>query len=156
MHEAVVDRPVVGLQIDHLGLEGVEPNAPRAVGERHRFAVLQEERAFVFRLPLGEFEEGPVVEDVAVLVDLQEAGAIVVVGRLHHSLHVLRVAVHGARHERGVGPQGDGNGVEGAVERAVGRALRDGARVGGGAVLPLREAVNLVVEEQDLRVEVAA
>ena len=40
VHETVVDRPVAGLQVDHLGLEGIEPYALPPLVERHRLAVL--------------------------------------------------------------------------------------------------------------------
>ena len=67
--------------------------------------------------------EGPVVEDVAVLVDLDEGGAVVVMGPAEHLLHVLAVHVVGAGHERGLGPEGQGDGVEGRLERSEGGRL---------------------------------
>ena len=47
----------------------------------------------------GDLLEGAVVEDVAVLVDLDERGALVVVGAPEDLLHVLAVHVVGAGHE---------------------------------------------------------
>ena len=53
----------------------------------------------------GERLERAVVEDVAVLVDLDERGAVVVVRPPEDLHHVLAVHVVGAGHERGLGPE---------------------------------------------------
>ena len=49
--------------------------------------------------------EGAVVEHVAVLVDLDEGGALVVVGPAERLLHVLAVHVVGAGDERRLGAE---------------------------------------------------
>src|SRR5690606_21537655 len=154
-HEAVARRGAVG-EVETHEAAAVESEALRAVGVDERPAVLDEHRPRRLRVALGEFEEGPVVEDVAVLVNLDEGGAPVGVRAAEHGLHVLRVAVEGAGDEGGVGAEGDGGGVEGVVERAVGRAPRHLPLLARRAVLPLGEAVDLVVEEDELAVEVAA
>ena len=101
-------------------------------------------------------KKAPVVEDVAVLVDFQERGASVAVRPAHHRLHVLGIAVHRTGDERCICAECKRHGIERMVDRPVGRTLRDFALLRGGAVLPLRQAVYLVIEQQDLHVYVAA
>ena len=79
----------------------------------------------------GDLLEGAVVEDVAVLVDLDEGGARWVVGPPEGLHHVLAVHVVGARHEGGLGPERQAQGVEGLLERAEGRRLGDLGHLGG-------------------------
>ena len=72
--------------------------------------------------------EGAVVEDVAVLVDLDEGRALVVVGPAEHLHHVLAVHVVGAGHEVASAPRARLIGLNGVVERAERRRLGDLAR----------------------------
>ena len=100
--------------------------------------------------------EGAVVEDVAVLVDLDERGALVGVGPAEGLHHVLAVHVVGPGHEGGLGAEGQAERVERVVERAERRRLGDLAHLRGRRVLALGQAVDLVVEQQDGDVHVAA
>ena len=72
--------------------------------------------------------ERAVVEDVAVLVHLDERGALVLVRPPEHLDHVLAVHVVGAGDERRLGAERDRDRVERVVERAERRRLRDLAR----------------------------
>ena len=77
-----------------------------AVGaEADRLAVAQRDQHVVAHLLAGDRLEGAVVEDVAVLVDLDERRALVVVGPPERLHHVLAVHVVGAGHERGLGAE---------------------------------------------------
>ena len=100
--------------------------------------------------------EGTVVEDVAVLVDLHEGRAPVLMGPPEGLHHVLAVHVMGPGHEAGLRPQGQAHRVEGEVDRAERRRLGYLPLLARGRVLALGESVDLVVEQQDRKVDVAA
>ena len=100
--------------------------------------------------------ERAVVEDVAVLVHLDERRAAVLVGPREHLGHVLAVHVVRAGDERRLRAERDRDRVERVVERAERRRLRDLAHLARRRVLALGEAVDLVVEHEDLHVHVAA
>ncbi len=118
--------------------------------------MLQADDGLLGPLPVLEGVEGPVVEDVAVLVDLHQRRAVVVGGLPQDLGEVLAVGVDRAGHEGGLGAEREGDRVEGRVQGAHGGGLGDLARLAGGGVLALGQAVDPVVEEQDLQVDVAA
>ena len=105
-------------------------------------------------LLLAHEVEGVVVVDVAVLEDLDESRAAVPSGRAEHLGQPLLVRVDRARDERRLGSDRNRQRVERVVERPHRRRLRHLAELGGRRVLPLRQTVDLVVEEQDLEVDV--
>jgi hypothetical protein len=96
-----------------------------------------------------------VVEDVAVLVDLDERRPLVRCGLAEHLRQVSLVDVEGSRDERRARSDCDRERVERVVERAEGRRLRHLAALARRRVLALREPVDLVVEEEDLYRDVA-
>jgi hypothetical protein len=65
----------------------------RAFAEDQRLAVLENERVLGLAILLREVAERAVVEDVAVLEDLDERAALVRVRALHDLLQVLRLDV---------------------------------------------------------------
>ena len=73
--------------------------------EADRLAVLEGDEHVGPHLLAGDGLEGAVVEDVAVLEDLDERRALVVVGGPEGLDHVLAVEVVGAGHERGLGAE---------------------------------------------------
>ena len=75
---------------------------------------------------------------------------------LERRLQVRLEDVHRARDERGLGAERERERVERPVDRAVRRRLRLLADLGRRRVLALGQAVDLVVEEQDLQAHVAA
>ena len=77
-------------------------------------------------------------------------------GALEDLAHVLDVRVHRAGDEGRLGRERHAQRVEGPVERPDGGGLGDLALLRGRGVLPLRQPVDPVVEEQDLEVDVAA
>ena len=93
--------------------------------ERDRLAVHEVDHHLVAGLLLGDLVELAVVEDVAVLVDLDERRAVVVVGGAERLDHVLAVEVVGAGDEAGLGAERDGERVERRVDRAHRRRLGD-------------------------------
>ena len=46
--------------------------------------------------------------------------------------------------------------VEGLLNRSVGRGLGDSPELGGWAILPLGQTIDLVVEQQDVDINVSA
>ena len=104
---------------------------------------------------LGEAGEDVVVIDDAILVDFDEARAAVRVRGLEHVGQVL-VHVDAAGDEPRARTQRERAGRHRPVDRAErgrGRARADAA---GRRILALGQAVDLIVEQQDLAVEVAA
>ena len=107
-------------------------------------------------LLLPEQVERAVVEHVAVLVDLDER-APPVGGRLaQHLREVLAVVVHRPRDERRLRAEGQRDRIERVVHRAERGRLGDLALLRGWRVLALGQAVDLVVEQEDLQVHVPA
>ncbi len=143
--------------MNHFGERAVHADALLAVlAEDHGLAVLQVEHVVGADGALGEGVEGSVVEDVAVLVDLDEGDALVAGGGVDDRAEVLHVDVDGARDEGRLGRDGERGGVDRVVDHAHRRGLGLLAELAGRAVLPLRQAVDAVVEEDVVDVEVAA
>src|SRR5947209_9287676 len=110
----------------------VHDHAPLPVGpEPHRLAVHERDQHVLAGLAGGDLLEGAVVEDVAVLVDLDEAGTPVVVGPPERLHHVGAVEVVGAGYERRLGAEGQADGVEGMVYRTERGGLGDLALLAG-------------------------
>ena len=126
------------------------------LAEADRLAGLEHDHVVLARLLLAHGVEGAVVEDVAVLVDLDERRALVLGGGAQDLSHMAAVGVHRARHERGLRAERERERVERVVLRAEGRGLRHLALLRGWRVLALGQAVDLVVEEQDLERDVPA
>ena len=76
--------------------------------------------------------------------------------RGQHRRQVLAVGVDGAGHERRLGAERQRDRVERVVDRAHRRGLGDLAGLRRRRVLPLRQAVDAVVEQHDRHVDVAA
>ena len=72
-----------------------------------------------------------------------------------HRGEVLTIGVDGARDEGGLRAQGERNRVERMIDRTERCRLRDRAGQRGGGVLPLCQAIDPVVEQQDGQVHIA-
>src|SRR5690625_2114519 len=89
-------------QLNPLRSESIQTNTPLLLGaEQQWFTLLQIVGLTRSRFLIGEQFKCAVVEDDAVLVDLQHGGAFVVVAPLEHLLEVLGVPVHRPCHKRG-------------------------------------------------------
>src|ERR1044072_4266694 len=158
----VVDEAIVLVQsrlapqLDDLGARTVHTDAVVAVlAEDHRLAVLKIEHALGAHRPLGEGLERAVVEDVAVLVDLDEADALVLGRRLDYRIETLHVDVDGAPDKGRLACYRQRERRDGVVDDAHRRRFRLLPELTRRRILPLRHTVAAVVEEDDIEVEVA-
>ena len=102
-----------------LGMQAREADALVAVlAEDHRLAVLEDEHPVLADLAVGEVAPRPVVEDVAVLEDLDERGALVAAGPLERALEMLGVRVDRAGDEARLGGERDRQRDDRRVDRA--------------------------------------
>ena len=100
-------------ELHHLEAVAVHADALVAVlAEDQRLAVLEQELIVGLAVLVGDVREGAVVEDVAVLQDLDERGAAVLVGAANHLLQVLGLDVDAARDEGGLGAERHGDRVK--------------------------------------------
>ena len=115
----VVDEQGVLAHLRHLGdpqaAVGLHDHPVLLLGaEADGLAVDEGDEVVGAGVAAGDLLEGAVVEDVAVLVDLDEGGALVVVRPAEDLLHVLAVHVVGPGHEARLGAEGEADGVEAA------------------------------------------
>ena len=135
---------------------GRQPQAlvPR-LAEDQRRAVLDVDLGIGRHLAVGEVVEHAVVVDDAVLEDLDEGGAPIGVGALEHAGQVLLLGVDGAGDETRARTQRESHRRDRQLDRAVGSRGRPCALARGRRILALGQAVDLVVEQQDLQIDVA-
>ena len=110
-------------------------------------------------LPLGLVSkqiERAVVEHVAVLIDLDERRASCAAACRRTPIRCLRSLSMRARDECRLRAERQRDRVEGLIDRPNGRRLRHLPDLRGRRILALRQTVDLVVEQQDLEVDVAA
>ena len=134
----------------------VETEALVAVlAEYQLLAVLDLDLRIGRRRLVGPARERAVVVYDAVLDDLQERRAAMGVRPLEHLRKVLLVGVDRARDEAGAGAEREHGRVDRRVDRALRGRRRARAEPRGRRVLALGQAVDLVVEQQHLDVDVA-
>ena len=118
--------------------------------------MLELKNVLAARVFFGKREPRAVVEYVAILQNFDKCRAFVR-GRVFQGIFQVRLEdVHGARHKRSLGTNGQRNGIERAVRRAVGSRLGHFVELGSRRVLPFGQAVNPVVEEQHFDADIAA
>ena len=158
VRQDVVERVAVLTDGHDLELHVLEDEALLPVGaEEHLLAVAQRDRVLGARgLVTGVGRMGLVVEDHAVLKHLDHRHALVHRGGHEALLREVDLHVDRAGEERALGADDQLARVEGLLDRAVGRGLGDLAQLRGGGVLSLGQSVDLVVEEDDVQVDVAA
>ena len=101
-----------------------------------------------------EESECPVVEDIAVLIDLNKSRSRVFLSPLDHFLQVLRVPIHSARHKRRTGTQCERNRYKRIVDYTLGCGFRYLAEYRGGGVLSFGQTVNLIVKQNDFDADI--
>ncbi len=142
--------------VDNLRLEAVDDD-PLVLGlAKHKwFAVFEHQLGVGLGLPVKQVTKSHVIEDVAVLVDLNQRGALVLKSAGQHLGHVLGLTVDGPRHKCRVCTECQRERPEGVVQGAHRRGLGVFADLGGGGVLAFGKTVDLVVEKNDVDVEVS-
>ena len=156
MHEKIIDGSAVAKRHD-LGVEPVQADALVAVlAEDQRLAVLQVEGIIGLDALVGGVLEDAVVEDLAILVDLDKRGALVGCRPPQRLGQVVDIDVNSTGDKGRLSADGERQGPQRIVDGT--QRTRLGARAGarGWRVLALGQAVNLVVEEDDLEIDVAA
>ena len=133
----------------------VDQAAVAVLAEDHLLAVVQHDGVVGLDGRIGQRLVRPVVEDHAVGQHLHHGAAVVQGGRRHDLLVELELHVQRAGEEGALGAQHKRARVERVLDGAVGRGFRDRAELGGRRILPLGQAVDLVVEEDDVDVDVA-
>src|SRR5258708_1306241 len=84
-------------EVDNSRMKAIQPNAFIPLCSKdQRLALFQEQSLHGFGTLFGKDLESPVIEDIAVLIDLEEGGAPVALAAKQHLLQVFRVAVHAA------------------------------------------------------------
>lgn len=96
------------------------------------------------------------VEDVAVLVDLDKRSPLVPDASLVDLVHAFHVDIDAACNEGASGRDRDRDRVDREVDRSRWGGRGDLALLARRGVLPLGEAVDLVVEEHDGEVNITA
>ena len=144
-------------ELDDFEFEAIHADALVAIlAEDERLAVFELDDVLAARVLFGERFPGAIVEDVAILQNLDVGGALVRGGFFQRVLQVLLENVDRARDEGGFRADGERDGIE----RAVGGAERSGFRFladfGCGRILAFGEAVNFIVEHQHFEADIAA
>ena len=125
------------------------------VAEGDGLAVFESDEVVVAGVGLFELFEGAVVEDVAVLVDLDEGGALVSAAALEDLSRCLRSMSMVRATKVASAPMARESGLKGWSASPAGWIWYS-CRFAGGRVLAFGEAVDAVVEEEDFEVDVAA
>ena len=138
-------------------VEAVENQALGFVfAEENGLAFFELNQALFLDFAVDDVVEGTVVEDHAVLPDLDQGQSLVLARSLEDGVHVAGVGVPGAGDKSGAGGEGEEERIEGRIDRAVRSRFGHLVLLGGGRVLALGETVDAVVEEQDDHLDVAA
>ncbi len=152
-----IARRVPSVEIYYLRLTVSEDNAFVIVfSEDKRLAVLQNQAMIVANTLVSGIREGAVVEDSAILVDLNEGCALMQGGAVQHHAQVCVVDVDAAGCERCFGPNGYRQRSQRVVYHSVRGCLRLLSLFRCRGILPLGKPVNAVVKQQNVYVNVAS
>ena len=143
--------------IDDLRRAVDDHHTPLAIhAEANRLTVREVDEHCVTGVLLGDRVERAIVEDVAVLEDFDDRTALVIMGSTEHLLHVTAIHVVRASDKGRLGAERHRDGVERLIDRTHRRGLGDLADLARRRVLAFGQSVDLVVEQQDRQIDVAA
>ena len=144
-------------KLNDLKLDSIEANTFVAVFPKdHGLAMLEIDRAILAVLSLGEMFERSIVEDVAVLKYLHERNTLVV-GRLReHRAQVLHVNINRATDKRCLVCKRYAQGINRIVNRTLWCRLGLLSKFRRRRILPLRQSINPVVEQNDVDIQVTS
>ena len=144
-------------QGNHLEFHILEHQTLVALGtEEHLLAVTQRDGVLgTGGLVACKEGVGLIVEDDAVLQHLRDGHTRMFGGCDEALLREHHLDIHRAGKEGTLGTDDQLTRVKGLLDRAVGRGLGDFTQLRGGGVLALREAVDLVVEEDEIQIDIA-
>ena len=127
-----------------------------ALSETNRLAMLQADPILIAQGAVAKALQHVVVEDNAVLQDLDEGRPPMARRRLDRLAKMRLVGDYRAGDKGRFGGQRDFDRMDRLLDGAQGTGLRLLAELGGRRVLSLGQAVDLVVEQQDIDVQIAA
>src|SRR5436853_332452 len=119
-----------------------------------RFTMLDLDHLVVFDRAIGEHIKCPIIEDVAVLINLDKRDAFVTHCAFDHHLKMRDVRIDGASHESGLSSQRDRKRIQWIVYYAERRGFGLLAEFACGRILAFGQAVDPVVEKDDVDVEI--
>ena len=118
-HDVAFAHPVT--ELDHLGTHPVHADAAVAVlAEDERLAILEHELMVGLDSLVADFLESVIVEDVAILKDLDKRSAAICVGALEHFAEMFLLDVDRAGDERRIRTKRDRHRIEREINRAGG------------------------------------
>ena len=157
MDEHIVDG--VAILADGYGLEAetvLNQTAVHILAENHLLAMHEVDGAVGAMLTVGDIVVDSVVENHAVLQNLNHRAALVLGSCHHHLLADVQFHVQAAGKEGATGAKRQLSGHEGVLGRAIGRRLGLETACTGGRELALSQTVDAVVEQQQVEVDIAA
>ena len=144
-------------KFDHLGFQAVEADALVAgFTEYERLTVLKLDGRVELGLAVLRVLPSTIIKNVTVLVNLDERGAVMFGGSLEGVGEVFDIGIDATGNKSGFAANRKRERMERVVDRAHGGTFGDLAERRGGRILPLGQAVNAVVEQDDVEVHVAA
>src|ERR1700677_4199095 len=112
--------------------------------EDQRLALFEEQGLDGLAAFFGKDFESAVIENIAVLIDLEERRALMPMAAQQHLLKMLGVPVHAAGYKAGIRAHGKGQRIEGMVDTPKGRRLGDLLLFRRGRILAFGQSIDLV------------
>ena len=126
------------------------------LAEQHLFAVAQEDRTVGTKFLVDNLFMDTVVKDHAVHQHFGYGSAFVASGSSQHFSRVIQIHVDHAGKEIAARAQSQFSRDKRIFDRSVRRTLGNETTIGSRRILSLRQTVDLVVEQHDIQVHVAA
>ncbi len=143
-------------QGNDLWIQTIQPDPLVAVRTKDQWSSFLKDEKLISLYGAGsDGIKGLVVKNHAVLKDLDEGSTLMCLGRLEGVNHVLHVSVQGAGHKSGLGTESEEKRIYGVVYGPQRSALGFLPNFRSGAVLSFGQAIDTVVEEKNVYVQVA-